>query len=37
VDILSVAIKHNPMLKDVMLAAIEMAGLEDNNSSPELN
>lgn len=37
VDMLSTAIKHNPVLKDVMLAAIEMAGLEDNNSSPELN
>lgn len=37
VAMLSVAIKHNPVLKDVMLAAIEMAGLEDNNCSPELN
>lgn len=37
VDMLSVAIKHNPVLKDVMLAAIEMAGLEDNDFSPELN
>ena len=37
VDLLSVAIKHNPMLKDVMLAAIEMTGLEDNDFSPELN
>lgn len=37
VAMLSTAIKHNPVLKDVMLAAIEMAGLEDNNSSPELN
>lgn len=37
VDMLSTAIKHNPVLKNVMLAAIEMAGLEDNNSSPELN
>lgn len=37
VNILLTAIDHNPMLKDVMLAAIELAGLEDNNSSPELN
>jgi hypothetical protein len=37
VAMLSTAIKHNPVLKDVMLAAIELAGLEDNNSSPELN
>lgn len=37
VDMLSTAIKHNPELKDVMLAAIEWAELEDNNSSPELN
>lgn len=37
VAMLSVAIKHNPVLKDVMLAAVELAGLEDNNSSPELN
>lgn len=37
VDMLSTVIKHNPVLKDVMLAAIEMAGLEDNDFSPELN
>lgn len=37
VDMLSTAIKHNPVLKDVMLAAIELAELENNNSSPELN
>lgn len=37
VAMLSTAIKHNPVLKDVMLAAIELAELEDNNSSPELN
>ena len=37
VAMLSTAIKHNPVLKDVMLAAIELAGLEDNNCSPELN
>ena len=38
VAMLSTAIKHTPVLKDVMLAAIEMAGLEeDNNCSPELN
>jgi hypothetical protein len=37
VAMLSTVIKHNPVLKDVMLAAIELAGLEDNNSSPELN
>lgn len=38
VDMLSTAIKHTPVLKDVMLAAIEMAGLEeDNNCSPKLN
>lgn len=37
VAMLSTAIKHNPVLKDVMLAAIKLAELEDNNSSPELN
>ena len=37
VDMLSTAIKHNPVLKDVMLAAIELAELENDNSSPELN
>ena len=37
VDMLSTAIKHTPVLKDVMLAAIEMAGLEDNDFPPELN
>ena len=37
IDMLSVAIKHNPVLKDVMLAAIELAELENNNCSPELN
>lgn len=38
VAMFSTAIKQNPVLKGVMLAAIEMAGLEeDNNCSPELN
>ena len=37
VDMLSTAIKHNPVLKDVMLAAIGLTELEDNNCSPELN
>lgn len=37
VAMLSTAIKHNPVLKDVMLAAIELAELENDNSSPELN
>lgn len=38
VDMLSTAIKHTPVLKDVMLAAIELSELDaDKNSSPELN
>ena len=37
VDMLSTAIKHTPVLKDVMLAAIELSELGDKNCSPELN
>lgn len=37
VAMLSIAIKHNPVLKDIMLAAIELSELEDKNCSPELN
>lgn len=37
VAMLSTAIKHTPVLKDVMLAAIELSELGDKNCSPELN
>lgn len=37
VDVFSIAINHNPVLKDVMLAAIELSELGDKNCSPELN